>query len=277
MPVNNAEIQALDRRDVWSRRLTGRPALALDPQRLCFGSTKGRARSRAEWFRGRPGLAVILAFGQSQLANEGEAAGRYNPSRDVHNFNLFDGRCYRARDPLLGPTFDRANLLTRLGDLLIERGRFERVLLVPIAYGGTSVAEWKPGGRMYPRLAIASVRLRRLGVEPTHALWHLGETDAARGLDADAWRRDFAEMVAGLRALGVNAPLFVAQSTICCSPRNEVVRAAQRSVIDPAQAIFPGPDTDALGSEHRWDDCHFSTSGLRRAAELWLEALTAPR
>jgi hypothetical protein len=84
-------------------------------------------------------------------------------------------------------------------------------------------------------------------------------------------------MVAGLRSLGVTAPLFVAQSTICCGPRNDVIREAQRSVIDPAQAIFPGPDTDALGFEHRWDDCHFSTSGLRRAAELWLEALTAPR
>jgi len=31
-----------------------------------------------------------------------------------------------------------------------------------------------------------------------------------------------------------------------------------------------------LGFAERYDGCHFSTEGLERAADLWLDALQAP-
>jgi hypothetical protein len=225
-----------------------------------------------------PGCAVMLAFGQSNIANEGDPEARYAARQAVFNFDFLSGRCYRARDPLLGATWDRSNVLTRLGDLLIERGRFARILLVPIAFGGSFVAEWSPGGRHFPRLALAVDRLARAGLAVSHALWHQGEAEAAEGAPelVAAYGRHFRAIVGALRQRGVAAPIYVSQATVCRNRPNEALRAVQRSLVDPAAGLRPGPDTDGIGLDERWDGCHFGKSGLERAARLWYEALTAP-
>jgi hypothetical protein len=43
-----------------------------------------------------------------------------------------------------------------------------------------------------------------------------------------------------------------------------------------AYGVHAGPNLDALGFAERYDGCHFSTEGLERAADLWLDALQAP-
>ena len=82
----------------------------------------------------------IVTLGQSNAANF--AAGRYRPRTNVVNFNLYDGKCYRATNPLIGASGDRGNFATRLGDILIERGFTERVVLAPIGMGNTRIEDW---------------------------------------------------------------------------------------------------------------------------------------
>ena len=48
------------------------------------------------------------------------------------------------------------------------------------------------------------------------------------------------------------------------------------SLASVAYGVHAGPNLDALGFAERYDGCHFSTEGLERAADLWLEALHAP-
>ena len=62
---------------------------------------------------------VIVTLGQSNAANSGR--GLYAPKHRVDNFNLYDGKCYKAVEPLLGPTGQGGNFATRLADMLIER------------------------------------------------------------------------------------------------------------------------------------------------------------
>ncbi len=123
----------------------------LNPLHLSFRRTAGRREVSIALFSESPTTAVILGIGQSNIANESEASARYEPKGEVYNFNFFDGKCYVAKDPLLGSSNDRSNVLTRLGDLLVERGNYSRVLLVPIAHGGTHTSEWSPAGQMFPR------------------------------------------------------------------------------------------------------------------------------
>src|SRR5688572_30663637 len=59
--------------------------------------------------------AAILVFGQSNGANSGDTP--YIPKHRVFNFNVFDGQCYVARDPLLGATESKGNFASRLGDM----------------------------------------------------------------------------------------------------------------------------------------------------------------
>jgi hypothetical protein len=260
--------------DALSQLIVGRPTRLLDTRRLSFYATKTRKRVDFSIFAPDPRLAVILTFGQSQMANEGDPNGLFVPGPSVYNFNFFDGACYLAQDPLLGTTFNRSNFTTRFGDYLVRRGVYDRVLLVPIAHGGTYISEWVPGSEMYPRVAVALRRLHSLGITVTHALWQQGETDAAYNADTTAWMHHFNIMISAIRHMGMNAPIFVAQSTRCCGPPNEAIRAAQRGVVDPCTGVFPGPDTDAIGSEYRWDDCHFSAEELSLVAELWFRTLT---
>jgi len=90
----------------------------------------------------------------------------------------FDGRCYGARDPLLGTDTDRSNFANRLGDLLVQRRTFDRVILVPIANGASPVASWAPGGVLFRRLMEATRRVRAGGLEITLATWRQGAADA---------------------------------------------------------------------------------------------------
>ena len=99
----------------------------------------------------------------------------YQAKSSVYNFNFFDGKVYAAKDPLLGSSHDRSNLMTRLGDLLVERGNYQTVLLVPIAHGGTFISEWSPAGRMFPRIRATIERLRSQQTRITHILWQQGE------------------------------------------------------------------------------------------------------
>ncbi|MFZ3359809.1 MAG: sialate O-acetylesterase [Xanthobacteraceae bacterium] len=213
-------------------------------------------------------------MGQSNIANECDPSALYEPKDSVYNFNFFDGKCYIAKDPLLGASIDRSNVLTRLGGLLVERGNYQSVLLVPIAHGGTFVSDWAPGGRMFPRLQWTLERLRERRIRVTHIAWQQGEAEAG-GPDPnpEAWKSYFMAMAGAIRAAGTDAPIYVAQCTICCNDPNEAIRGAQRHVVDPQGGILAGPDIDRVGRDERYDGCHFSVDGLRHAAELWYEAL----
>ena len=263
--------------DALSQSVVGRPIRLLDPGGFSFRDSKKRERVDSTTFAPHPRLAVILTFGQSQMANEGASNGLFVPRSGVFNFNWLDGNCYVARDPLLGTTMDRGNLTTRLADYLVARGVYDRVLLVPIAYGGTRIVQWVPGSEMFRRITVALHRLKKHDIAVTHALWQQGESDAG-STSTDDWIIRFGAMVSALRHLGMSAPIFVAQSTRCVSLPNEAIRAAQCAVIDRSKNILPGPDTDIIGPEYRWDNCHFSAEGLSLAAEAWFQAIAnAPK
>ena len=252
----------------------GRKLDLIDPGHVSFRRTLGRQQVGKPLFAADLATAVILAFGQSNLANECDPDGMYEPKHGVYNFNIFNGKCYVAKDPLLGPSGDRSNVATRLGDLLVGRGRYNRVLLVPVAFGGTYMSEWAPTGRMFPRLMWTLDQLGRSRIQITHAIWQQGEADSARpDSRAEDWMRNFRAMVDAMRSAGVGAPVYVAQCTVCSSKPNETIRSAQRQIVQPTVGILAGPDLDVIGCGERWDGCHLSAAGLDRAAELWFEAL----
>jgi hypothetical protein len=245
-------------------------APSIDANGRSFNDVRDRARVDAA-AASSGNAAVILTFGQSNASNAGR--GCYTPREPVFNFNLLDGQCYAAQDPLLGPTETGGNFATRLADMLIERGAFDSVLIAPIAVGGSQVAEWTPSGRYHCRLKAVIDGIRNAGLRFTHLLWHQGETDAAYYPDADHYRACFMDLHDAIRDYGVDAPLFVAQATVGAVPPVASIREAQRSVVDPARRIFAGPDTDMIGPEDRFDGCHMAESGLRKHAEMWLACI----
>src|SRR5262249_22577875 len=153
------------------------------------------------------------------------------------------------------------------------RGLFDSVVLAPISVGGSRIEEWTTGGARHRRLQVAIKRAMDSGFQFTHLLWHQGETNARHDPDGPLYAACFMNIHAALRRYGVPAPIYVAQATVCDSPPNEVIRAAQRAVVDPRLGIFAGPDTDTIGFSDRYDNCHMAESGLIKHAKLWIEIL----
>jgi hypothetical protein len=243
----------------------------VDLNRGSCNDVGGRVRvSGSEIVRGR--TAVMLIFGQSNGANSGDSP--YVPRRRVFNFNLFDGHCYIAKDPLLGATERLGNFAGRMADTLIERGHFDTVVLAPIGVGGSMVEEWTTGGARHRRLQIAVKRAMDASLTFTHLLWHQGESNAACNTDPKLYAACLLNIHGAIRSYGVNAALYVAQASVCRSPPNEAIRSAQRAVLNPSLGIRAGPDTDTIGLGDRYDGCHMNESGLNKHAELWVEALT---
>jgi len=215
-----------------------------------------------------PRHAVLLTFGQSNSANFGDT--RYTAGDAVANFNLHDGRCYRALDPLFGADGDGGSVWGRLGDRLIASGTFDRVLVVPFGIGGTGLREWTTGGRLHPRVENAARQLQRAQIQPTHVLWHQGEDDALNKTSTEDYITMFAALVDALRAYGIDAPVFPAVASICKHMGSDEIRNAQRALPLRLTGVYPGADTDTLTDmRDRYDFCHFSDRGLDRHAALW--------
>lgn len=251
----------------------------------------------------RDRLAVLLIAGQSNAHNSTRKGDTYKPRRKFFNLNIEDGNCYVAGEHALGATGEGSAFALPLADDLVEGELFANVLIVPIAIGGTYIEEWRAdGGRYFPRFERALQLLIREGLKPTFVLWHQGEGNAGPLMTAQtfglfgtnlghrpvdvtpalrdavrlAYVRHFNGIVAGLRKMGVTAPMLPAVATTCGYRKTEPsIREAQMALPNADAGIFPGPDTDTIDFAARSDGCHFSSQGIIIMAKMWVDSIKA--
>lgn len=217
------------------------------------------------------GRLTLLITGQSNAGNFGAGPARY-AARGV--YNVYQGRVYRAREPLLGSDALGTSPWLGVAEALLRDGRAESVVLALAARGGAPAAAWDAGQPMREALLARLRDLRAAHAEPDYVLWQQGESDDLT--EPASYARSVRGVVALLREHGVTAPVLVAQATRGRSGRVVApIREAQRALVDPAAGILPGPDTDTLGDSLRHDGLHFSAEGIAALSALWLRALAA--
>lgn len=216
-------------------------------------------------------VAVLLTAGQSNAANHGTP---YTEPDDVDILNFLDDRCYLARHPLLGATGEGSSPWIATARLLLSSGRFDKVVIVATAIGGTGVMEWAPAGEFHARL-LERVRVVGAVLPVTHFLWHQGEHDANRGTAPNAYTDALRSIIHAVRsATGRETPAIIALATRC-GPRaaNESIRGAQALVASSVPNTFV-VDSDGIGFEHRYDGCHFAASGHEILASRYADAIS---
>jgi hypothetical protein len=240
------------------------------PQPGDFLDTSKKTEVDCETIKG-PRTMVALVFGQSNSANHGETP--YTPKRNVYNF--YDGKCYVAADPLLGATGTGGSVWSRLGDMLIEQGMYDNVLFVPVGVGGTPIRRWTTNGDLQRRIFEAYGPLKKKGFKITHMLWHQGEADRVEKTKKDDYEKMFMAMLDDIRKHGIDAPIYVAVATMCGSaPESFEIQQAQRELVNTSLKIYPGAFSDEIKSiEDRHDACHFSSAGMLKHANMWLNAI----
>ena len=214
--------------------------------------------------------AVIVLLGQSNAANYGNT--RYSAREAVDNFDPVSSKCFAAADPLLGTDGAGGNFGTRLGDFLIEAGRYERVIVASFAVEGASLSALNNEHAERIDRAIAALHAAKL--RPTHLLFQQGEKDAILPTTQQQYVSLLHQFVRRLRAAGLDAPFYLSRTTKCdvYEPTNvAAVRAAQLAAVNDQLSIRRGPDTDLIGNDGRnpHDGCHMNELGTLANAALW--------
>lgn len=211
-----------------------------------------------------PRTAIILALGQSNASNDSGERGTSHYGDNIVSWS--DGKCQIAESPLLGTSGTRGESWTTLANKLIAAGAYDKVMIVPLAIGGSKVQRWAPGGDLS---AMMMTQLDKLvpAYAPTHVVWVQGEEDRSQGTDTASYRRSFLALVDSLRGKGIQAPIFVTRATFCEPDiawiRDNPVGLALDQMPDPAKGIYAGVDTDRLvPAEDRMDGCHFGGRGV---------------
>lgn len=228
---------------------------------------------------------VLIIAGQSNMT--GVASAVHSPTNGavLDNFNVYDGQLYAAADPLLGSGYifqslggnARGCLGTRLGDALITDDKFDRVILAPVAIGGTVISQWADGA-LANRIPAVLGRLAARGIvegpNVTFALiWGQGESD--HSTSQSDYTAAFGRLVARARAAGLAGRVFVAQQTRAAGVNSSTIWAAQAACVDNPAGVFLGPDADAITAGRYFDNTHFDTAGLSSLTTAWQAALVA--
>lgn len=226
-------------------------------------------------YRHVPKTLTVIVFGQSMSTNSFEV--RRSCGKKCFQLNHLDGKFYQGSDPFLGITGDGGSLMSRLGKLFIEQGRYKQVLFVPVGVGATSIKQWIGCKNLYERVVSAYNLLHKHNIEPDLILWMQGESDSSTpgwgDIGAAEYAGLFASMVNEFRNNGIMSPIFVAQSSVCLNNGSPNVIYAQKIVSGHLRGVYSGPNTDLIKKEYRFDGCHYSDSGLDLVAKLWFDTI----
>lgn len=223
---------------------------------------------------------VLIVAGQSNRANESGELYLPPHGERIDVLNIFDGALYNIAGPLPGATYEPSlgpgNVAAHLAERLTTQ--FNRVILAPLAIGGTSISDWSSGD-FANRIPIALARLRDLGITPrrsgvTFALEiGLGESDNFLQTPKASYLRQLRSLVATAKAAGFSGRIFVALETRILGKTSAAIRSAQRAIVDRS-TIFQSCDCDSLGDNYRQDAAgHFNSAGANAAATLIYRAM----
>ena len=161
---------------------------------------------------------ILITMGQSLMANvHAIKAPIYVPTNSsvIDNFNIYDGAAYAfVRAPALGCNGYFSNVATRVADMLINKRVFDRVIVVPIAVGSTTIAEWTTGD-FAGRFPVAMRRLAASGITPATpgvtfaAVWGQGEADTRDGTSRAAYRGHLGRLIDTVFSSGFLGRLFI--------------------------------------------------------------------
>lgn len=217
-------------------------------------------------------LQLFLLIGQSNMAGRGPI-GPEDKAPHSRVFMLTKELTWvPAVDPL---HFDKPEIAGVGPGLSFARALAERdshvvIGLIPAAFGGTSLDEWKPGGKLY---IDAVDRTREALKNGTLAgiLWHQGEADRAPERAATYIDR-FNAMITQLRAdLGApDVPVIVGETGRFHTDAEEINSVLATLPSHVAHCAFVSSE----GLTDRGDGLHFDTASQhelgRRYAAAWL-------
>lgn len=215
-------------------------------------------------------MQLFLLIGQSNMAGR----GRVEAEDKVPHPRVFMMTKKYAWVPAVDPVhYDKperigVGLGSTFARVLANEQPEASIGLIPAAFGGSALDEWKPGGALYnnalDRAKEAMAQGRLAGI-----LWHQGESDAAPELAATYPER-FAAMIAQLRKdLGAEDVPVVVGEIGHFVKNGAAINAALAKV---PERVTRCALVSAAGLNDQGDDLHFDTPSFRELGRRYAEA-----
>lgn len=224
---------------------------------------------------------VFVVIGQSLSVNE--VPTPYVPvNSNIDQINIFDGKLYQAKDPLLGinvsggtVTDQRGTWMMRMADKLIADGHYDRVILVPMAVGNTRVGQWADSTQapyLFNNINVVGLRLRDAGLPCTAIMWGQGESDTIANTSQASYAASLQKVIAEFNRAIPGCPVLVAQEAYYYGNTSAGILAAQASVVNNT-TVFAGENVELIGPSGRYDNTHLNEAGADQRATLAVAAL----
>ncbi|HHC79966.1 MAG TPA: hypothetical protein ENK46_08785 [Flavobacteriia bacterium] len=225
-------------------------------------------------FRENDNTMILLILGQSNAANYTEK--RYTTDKNIATF--FGNELKQAKDPLPGASGSKGSIWIPFSERIIEESAIERVLIICIAEGSSTVFDWSAKGKYNHKLVNTLQQLQAHKIMPTHILWQQGEQDNALQTKRENYKSSFNQILQTLRRYAIDAPVFLSLTSYNPIAKNRInneIREAQKQLAQKNNNnVYLGPDTDIyIGKEFRYDGIHFSNKAVLNIAEDWKETL----
>lgn len=232
---------------------------------------------------------VLIVAGQSQWTTVNPTFFTATNTAVIDNFSIYDGAMYAVARQLLGcsdsSTIANGGLghpAVRVADLLVTNLKFDRVILVPIAVGGTSASQWGDStGILFNRLNVAMLRLASRGITPATTgvtfatIYGQGEADQIAGTSQAAYAASLSGFLTQTVAAGMTGRIFVLKETWNAGSVSAGVQAAQVAAINGTN-VFDGGNMDSLNATNRIaDNTHLNDTGAAATATLVYNAMHA--
>lgn len=145
-------------------------------------------------------MKLFLLIGQSNMAGR----GKVEPKDEVTNPHIFmltkDLQWVLAKDPM---HFDKPGMIgvgpgSEFARIISKKNPTSNIGLIPCAFGGTTIEQWKPGGALYKNAVDRAKEAQKSG-KLVGILWHQGESDLPKPENVKAYPENFKALIAQLR------------------------------------------------------------------------------
>jgi hypothetical protein len=204
---------------------------------------------------------VIIISGQSNSSNFLKSFKRY---KNKH-VNYYNKKCYNLSNPSLGAEGEMSSIAPALASKL---NNFKKIIFITSGRGGKSIVNSDDNNRNFINYNIQALKeMEKKNNYLKFFIWIQGESDVGNSQKYTENFNNIYDSIVSNSNNKENVQLIITQTTKCKSKEDKYLRAKQKEISLSKNKFINIINTDLLGNEFRYDDCHFNEKGIEKISE----------